>query len=167
MAATVIELAGGQVPDNWDGRSFASNFKQGDDAGRDDLVVSQGAWSCQRSVRFNDEGTSYFLMRSYHDGYHGLPEVALFNLDDDPHEQQNIADDHPELVGRAMAMLDGWHTEQMRVASHGQDPMWTVVNAGGAFHTRGQLPKYLERLRETGRADWAEKLAKRYPRDLV
>jgi len=33
------------------------------------------------------------------------------------------------------------------------------------LHTRGALPKYLERLRETGRERWADLLAARYPNE--
>jgi choline-sulfatase len=38
-----------------------------------------------------------------------------------------------------------------------------VLREGGAFHTRGQLPAYLEQLRATGRARHAETLAARHP----
>ena len=55
-AATLIDMVGGEVPANWDGISFAEAFKAGDDAGRDYLVISQGAWSVQRGVRFDHAG---------------------------------------------------------------------------------------------------------------
>ena len=45
----------------------------------------------------------------------------------------------------------------------GVDPMWTVLREGGPFHVRGQLPAYLARLRATGRAERAEKLARAHP----
>lgn len=46
------------------------------------------------------------------------------------------------------------------------DPMMTVLREGGAFHTRGYLPGYLNRLRATGRAQHAEHLAKLHPNEL-
>src|SRR5205807_2097094 len=52
FAATLIELVDGSVPSNWDGVSFARSLQAGEPAGRDYLVLSQGAWSCQRAVRF-------------------------------------------------------------------------------------------------------------------
>ena len=56
--ATILELAGGTVPDNWDAQPFTEAFKEGDESGRPYLVTSQGAWSCQRGVRFDgDDGT--------------------------------------------------------------------------------------------------------------
>lgn len=158
FAATVIELAGGKVPANWDGRSFAASLKTGHPTGRAYLVLSQGAWSCQRAVRFDD----FLCIRSYHDGYHGFPDVMLFNLKDDPHEQHDLAAARPDLVTKALAVLDDWLADAMRTATHPVDPMWTVLAEGGPYHTRGYLPAYLERLRATGRAVHADALSRRH-----
>jgi arylsulfatase A-like enzyme len=162
FAATTIELLGGTAPVNWDGRSFADALQNGAGASaRDFLVISQGAWSCQRGVRFGD----WMCVRSYHDGYHGFPDVMLFNLRDDPHQQRDVAEQRPEVVGEAMSLLDRWYGDMMRTATHGHDPMWTVMHEGGSFHTRRQLREYIKRLRETGRSQWAQHLAERYPRE--
>ena len=61
-----------------------------------------------------------------------------------------------------MSMLEGWHTDMMRTATHATDPMWTVLREGGPFHTCGYLTKYVQRLRETGRGNWAEKLLEKH-----
>jgi arylsulfatase A-like enzyme len=159
FAATTIELLGGKVPANWDGWSFASAMKANSEQGWHYLVLSQGAWSCQRAVRFGD----YLFMRSYHDGYHAFLDGMLFNVNDDPHEQKNIAAANKSLLAAASMYLDEWHGDMMGTSTIGFDPMWTVVREGGAFHTRGQLPAYLKRLRETGREQWAEKLAAQHP----
>lgn len=169
-AATMVELLGQKVPGHWDSRSFADSLGNpaSTSGGRDYLVISQGAWSCQRSVVLRDNGQQYVCIRSYHDGYHGFPDVMLFNTDADPHEQQDLAQQRPDLVGRAMTMLSDWHAKMMQPttpakASAGADPMWEVLREGGPFHTRGELPKYLERLRATGRARWADALAAKHP----
>jgi arylsulfatase A-like enzyme len=161
FAATMIELAGGKVPAIWDGQSFATAFKSNQQCSRDYLVVSQGAWSCQRSVRFDD----YICIRSYHDGHHGFPERMLFNVKNDPHEQKDLACEKPQIVNRAMELLDEWHTTMMRTATHPIDPMWTVLREGGPYHTRGFMKDYLKRLRESGRANWADHLATAHPRE--
>jgi arylsulfatase A-like enzyme len=161
FAATTIELLGGKVPAIWDGVSFAGAMKQNRQEGRDYLVLSQGAWSCQRAVRFED----FVCIRSYHDGYHGFPEVMLFDVRNDPHEQHDASSAKPQAAAQAMAMLDEWQASMMRSSTIGFDPMWTVVREGGALHTRDQLPAYLKRLRQTGRAQWADGLARRYPRE--
>src|SRR5690606_27219772 len=53
-APTCLELLGSNVPapELWDGQSYAAAIRDGADAGRDELVVSQCAHVCQRSVRF-------------------------------------------------------------------------------------------------------------------
>lgn len=162
-AATLIELLGGQVPENWDGQSFAKAL----DAntvfnGRPYVVLSQGAWSCQRSVRFDN----YVMMRSYHDGYHGFPDLMLFNIVDDPHEQHDLADEQPDVVQRGSSLLESWYAAMMRTSSHPFDPLWRVLHEGGPLHTRGHLPAYLNRLRSTGRAAHADALAAKHPGDL-
>ena len=167
FAATLVELAGGRVPAVWDGRSFAGAFGSGGEGGRDFLVVSNGAWSCQRAVRFDHGDGEFLCIRSYHDGYHGFPDRMLLDLKHDPHEQNDLADARPDLVARSMEMLDRWHADMMRTATHAQDPMWTVLREGGPLHTRGALPGYLRRLKESGRGGWAQRLVASHPGDAA
>ena len=159
LAATTIELLEQKVPDDWDGASFAPVLRAGSEQGREFLVLSQGAWTCQRSVRFDD----WLFTRTYHDGYHDLPEVQLFDLAADPHERHDRSGDEPRLVGQAQARLDGWQAQAMHGHPTGIDPMQTVLEEGGPWHVRGQLPRYLKRLHETGRGAHAERLARRHP----
>jgi len=159
LAATVVEMLGGRVPDRWDGLGVAGALKAGKPAGRESLVVSQMAWSCQRAARWED----WILIRSFHDGYHGFPELMLFDLKDDPHEQRDLASARPELVVRGRAILEAWHAVAMRTAEGNPDPMQTVLAEGGPYHCAGELGKYLDRLRATGRGAWAEKLAAMHP----
>lgn len=162
FAATTIELLGGEVPAIWDAESFAGAFRRGESSGRHELVLSQGAWSCQRAVRWD----RYVCIRSYHDGYHAFPDAMLFDIESDPHEQRDLARARPDLVGDAMLRLDTWLGQMMRTATHPLDPMWTVLAEGGPVHTRGELPAYLARLKETGRGVWAKRLAEMHPSEL-
>jgi arylsulfatase A-like enzyme len=161
LAATVAELVEGEAADIWDGASFADDLHSGVSGGRDHLVLSTGAWTCQRSVRFDD----HIAIRTYHDGYRGYPDVMVYDVKADPHEEHDLADSRPDLVGAGLSLLDEWHGEQMRIATHHHDPMHTVLAEGGPFHTRGQLPSYGRRLRETGRGEWADLAERRHPRE--
>lgn len=152
-----VEVSAGQIPENWDGQSFAHAFRRNEEQGRDFLVLSQGAWSCQRSVRFDD----YLCIRSYHDGFHGFPDIMLFNVKDDPHEQHDLAPDRPDLVGQALHKLDHWTAEMMSQATH-PDPLWHVMEEGGPALTRNALNTYVQRLRSTNRDHWADLLLKRH-----
>lgn len=54
----------------------------------------------------------------------------------------------------------------MMRSTTGIDPLWTVLREGGPWHVRGHLKEYLERLRETGRGDWADRIAADHADDL-
>jgi arylsulfatase A-like enzyme len=124
--------------------------------GREQLVLSHGAWSCQRSVRWGQ----WLLIRTYHTGLKEFPEIMLFDLAGDPHETTNIAAQQPTVVGEGLMRMDAWLGEQMWLGGRG-DPLWGVIQEGGPLHARESSPewgRYLERLRATGRGHHAHNL---------
>jgi arylsulfatase A-like enzyme len=157
-AATMLELLDVDVPPLWDGASFARSFRRGEEEGRQSLVVSQCAWSCQRSVRVGP----WLMMRTFHPGLKDLPPVMLFNLDEDPHETKDLAQDRPEVVNDCLKRLEHWQAEMMLTSLGDTDPMWTVVREGGPYHTRGHIRRYARRLQETGRGHHAAMLLAEY-----
>jgi arylsulfatase A-like enzyme len=163
VAASIVELLGGAVPPDWDGRSFADALRTGRDEGRSELVITQGAWTCQRGVRWGD----HLYIRTYHDGYHAYPDELLFDVVRDPHEQHDLAGLRPELVLEGRQRLAAWHEAVMGRSASGRDPLDTVMQEGGPSHTRGKLRAYLERLRATGRAAWAEQLERAHSSELA
>lgn len=162
-AATLIELVGGTVPDNWDAISFASAFREGRAEGRPHVITGQGAWTCQRAVRFE----SYICLRTYHDGYQALEPVMLFDVEADPHLRYDLAAERPEIVRHAMSLLAGWQHRMMVTSGTNVDPLMTVMREGGPFQIWGRLPHYLERLRATGRTHHAGLLAARHPQEAA
>lgn len=166
-AATLIDLLGGSVPSNWDARSFAEAFRAGQSAARPYVTTSQGLWSVQRGIRFAYDGTAYMALLTYHDGHKMLDPVMLFDLDADPHEQVNLADARPHVMNQGLRYLTEWQREQMLTSLFDVDPLMTVLREGGPFHTRGELPAYIERLKATGRAQHAATLAQRHPDELI
>lgn len=154
LSATLVDLAGGEIPESWDGVSFATSLRDGDDRGRTHLVVSQGAWSCQRSVRWDD----YILIRTYHTGFKNFPSLMLFNVVEDPHETHNLVDERPDLVGEGLRLLDRWVARHLRKNGR-PDPLFQVMAEGGPYHAKD--PSYvIERTRATGREHFAEWLEK-------
>ena len=156
VAATIVELAGIEPPiDHWDGRSVATELRAGAPVGRDHVVVSQGAWSAQRSVRWDD----HLYCHTRHDAFHGWDPEMLFDLAADPHEQADVAGARPDVVAEGRDLLASWTSDQLARSFSPVDPMDVVMAEGGPFHTRGELPAYLARLRATGRSGWADRLA--------
>ena len=155
--ATVLELAGAEVPAGWDGVSFAADLVAGRPSGRDHLVLSHGAWTVQRSVRFGP----WLCIRTYHDAFHGFPDVLLFDVVADPHEQHDLAGARPDVVEEALALLAGWGAEALARSDAEADPLWEVLAGTGPWHSRVDVDWYLDRLRATGRGGWADRFAAR------
>jgi choline-sulfatase len=167
LPPTIADLLDVDPPERWDGRSFADSVTDGASIGRDVLICSQAAWSCQRSVRWD----SWLLLKTYHNGFKGaFEDVMLFDLDNDPHETNNLSSDRPDVVAEGLANLQQWHGDRMQEAVSGTnggmpdaprgvtDPMWEVIREGGPYHIRGEFEAYTKRLRETGREHHAEEL---------
>jgi arylsulfatase A-like enzyme len=152
VMATILEAAGGQMPAHWDAVSFAEAFQTGRAAGRHHLVVSQNCWSCMRAVRWGD----HIFLRAYHTGLKHLPARMLFNLAEDPHELNDLAESHAALADRGAALLERWTADMMATSLHSEDPLWLVMREGGPYHTRDRFEEYCRRLRQTRRAHHAD-----------
>ena len=163
FSATMLELLEQKIPSQWDGHSFAPELKAGRDEGRDHLIVSTGAWTCQRAARWD----SWICIQTLHDGYHLYDDLMLFDIGTDPHETVNLVEQNPEAREKGLALLGGWYGEMMADAARGRDPLSHVIAEGGPFHVKGQLPAYLRRLRATDRSAYADALEQKYAAELA
>jgi hypothetical protein len=134
----------------------------GGDVGREHLVLSQGAWSCQRGVRFAD----HLYLRTWHDGYHGhWSDEMLFDVARDPHETADLWVEGEQMSTLGSSLLEDWTSDQLNHTGL-NDPMDVVRAEGGPFHVRGHLGPYVERLRATGRGGWARTLQERHSNEM-
>lgn len=163
LAPTLAELFGQERRSLWDGESFASALLTGEECGREQLVISQCCHVCQRSVRFGP----WIYMRTYHDGFHLFPQEMLYNLEEDPYEQHDLAKERPDICAEGARRLMSWHDSMMMTMPAGrfEDPLWRVIAEGGPFHARGKIKaeRYAERLEATGRGWAVAELKKRHP----
>lgn len=170
VAETVADLAGANgfratIPSlerRHDGVSFIEALRRGEEDGRDYLVTSQGAWTCQRGLRVGD----HLYLRTLHDGYHAWSDRMLFDVAADPYESIDLVDDEPQIAAEAATLLDDWVDDQLAVSDTHIDPLHLVLSEGGPYHVRGHLPAYLERLRTTGREGWADMIETDHAADL-
>lgn len=159
LSATVLGLLGMAPPPKWDGISFAEALKEGKEEGRDEVIISNCAWTCQRSVVWDN----WLAMQTYHTAFHPFPEYMLFDLEEDPHETTNLARTRPDIMAEGMKRLGHWQVEMLKDSDHG-DPLYTVLNEGGSFHANNssnELTNYIKRLKETDREYYAELLTKK------
>ncbi len=163
LAPTLAELFGVAPAPAWQGRSYAAAVKPGANAapvaGRDYLVLSQCCHGAMRSVRFGP----YIYIRTIHDFFHLYPREMLFNIVEDPHETRDLAPSRPDLCAQGARLMLQWHEDMMMQMPDAVDPLWTVMREGGPSHSKGQLPKYLDRLQQTGRGRHVEALKRRHP----
>jgi len=162
LAPTLAELLGREPAPRWDGQSYAPALR-GEPCGREFLVLSQCAHVCQRSVRLGP----WLYMRTLHDGFHLFPREMLYNLDDDPHEEHDLAAERPEVCWQAAHCLADWHDDMMASMPYEADPLWTVIREGGPLHARGMLRQYCERLAQTDRAWAIPELKRRHPGEFA
>lgn len=159
LLPTLCDLMGVDKYARWDGASYFPALNAQEDCGREYLVLSQCAHVCQRSVRWRN----WLYMVTYHGGLHLSGEEMLFDLTADPHETKNLMAEYPQVAGHCARLLQRWHSEMMAGNDNGIDPMQTVLNEGGPFHSKGQVERYAGRLKETGREAGARQLLARYP----
>jgi arylsulfatase A-like enzyme len=155
VAATVLELSGGTVPERWDGRSFRASLDAHEYAGRESLVLTQGAWTAQRAVRFAD----WIFIRTFHDSYHGFPDTMLFDLKGDPHEQHDLSEQRSDVTTKATDLLEEWRCTAIGRSPDAVDPLDTVLAEGDPWHARWRPAEYDEWLEQTGRASWVSRAA--------
>jgi arylsulfatase A-like enzyme len=158
LASAIVDLASPKGQDElmaaeWDGTSMAGALRR-DASGRDRVYLSQGAWSLQRSVRWDD----WILIHTIGTGIKDFSEWMLFDLASDPHETRNVAARHASLVRTVGAELDARFARMSADCPLG-DPFKQVQSEGGPYHARVGGPDwapYLERLSSTGRRHHAE-----------
>jgi arylsulfatase A-like enzyme len=161
LIPTLNELLGGKTLPEWDGESFASTIRSGEESGREYLVLSQCTHVCQRSVRWGP----WLFMKTWHDGFHLFPEKMVFDIDTDPHEQVNLVEKFPKVTQQGEKYLQEWTDYMQKTMPEGVtiDPMLTVLAEGGPFHARGRLKQYIQRLEESGRGQYIKDLMSLHP----
>jgi arylsulfatase A-like enzyme len=157
LTATFVDLAGGKIPDSWDGRSLRSALNTGS-GGRERLLLSQGAWSLQRSMRWEN----WILIHTVDTGCKDFSEWMLFDLAADPHQTINVFRDHPEITELAGSQLEQEFAKLWSDCPYG-DPFEQVKRESGPLHARwnsDERKAYLQRLESTGRRHHAEWLTR-------
>lgn len=157
LAPTLCDMLDIHTPDKWDGRSFAPILRGETLAGRDHVVLSHGAWSCQRAVL----QWPYIMIRTYHTGMHEWPDVMLFDLQKDPHEVNSLAESRPDIVNQCEHLLSQWYAQQMNKPGTSCDPMLHTIQEGGPLYVRDQVERYAKTLQQNGRQPEAARMVER------
>lgn len=127
MPPTIADYAGLNVPPCWQGKSLRPVVENAETEWRDHIVIEHGLYTAQRAIRTEQ----WKLIRTYHPGMWStvVLERQLYNLRTDPHEQNNVLEDHPEIAKQLENQMSSW-TEK-----HGmndEDPIHNTADRGPA-----------------------------------
>jgi arylsulfatase A-like enzyme len=120
LAPTLLEAAGLPTPRAMEGRSFWKLLTgQAGDAGHDRLMAAecsvQAKWAL-RSARYK------FILAREQDPYGGPPR-ELYDLVEDPGEENNIATVRADLASAMEAELEQWIADRLRALGRRDDPV--------------------------------------------
>ena len=143
---TLLSLSGIEAPENIQGQSFAPLLTGDDSEWRSPPAISEKAQT-QPGVGapWPAESESYAIVEGEWKLIHnripeeGSPDFELYRFFDDPLDQNNVADDNPDVVSRLAEALEGWYN-MANAAKLAPD----------AENTEGMSQKQLERLRSLG-----------------
>lgn len=131
FAPTFLELAG--LPDllGCEGKSLVKCLRDESNGTQEELFLSEATWEVKRAYK----NGSWKFIQSIEQDYHGRPMQELFNLDDDPTEQHNLAAEHPELVQTMKAKLDAYVARRLAETGRDIDPCVAQSRCGTRIGT--------------------------------
>ena len=150
FAPTILDALGLDKPAGWPGRSFLPALRGEAMAERDHVVWAHGLHTRQRAVF---DGRLLFI-RTYHPSWYLYPPRMLFDLESDPHQERDLAEQRPADVERMEATLLAWERENL-AATGRPDPMRLAMSEPPPI---AGMAAYLERLEREGRGDDADRL---------
>ena len=111
LMPTFIELAGGKVEESWklDGVSLVDSWQNGKPLPERPLYWRKAGSAGDRAMRLGK-------WKLYH-GRMSKTAPTLYDLSEDPGEEDDLADREPERLEKMLAMLDQWESEM-------SEPRW-------------------------------------------
>jgi len=118
LAPTLLDLAGIPDRDAMEGLSLLPTVFGVRDANYDTLYYSEATWEVKRAIRSG----RWKLIDSIEQDPHGRPMQELFDLEQDPAEQHNLADQHPEVARELEQRLHAWVARRLAETGRDVDP---------------------------------------------
>lgn len=119
FAQTILDVAGVPQTEGMEGLSLLPTMFGARDGNYSQVYLSEATWEVKRAVRTQ----KWKLIRSVEQDRHGRPMKELFDLEADPTEQHNLAQDRPEKVSELEADLDGWLGRRFTETGRDADPL--------------------------------------------
>ena len=159
---TFFELAGIPDTENLEGKSLLPCIFGERDGNYDELFLSEATWEVKRAYR----NSKWKFIHSFEPDPHNRPLQELFDLEADPTEQNNIAEQHPEIVAELKARLDAWVAKRLAETGRTEDPVPAQGRCGtkigkpieGETPGAGATPLHLRKAKEAANIPKPEEL---------
>lgn len=138
LTPTILELAGIEAPDAFDGRSLLP-LVSGEVASYDtEIYITECTWMRKHGWRTPE----WKLIVALEPDFHFKPPVELYNLIQDPGENNNLADELPDVVQHLKARMEAWIAHR-EAATGLPNPIhtqgdWHGIEGVGPFKTSQQ-----------------------------
>ncbi len=120
VAPTILDLCGIDAPEAMEGTSLAPQLRgERDMPGREFVVSEECTWQMKWSYRT----ATHKLIVAREPDFYGTPPKELYDLQADPDELHNIAEEHPAIVKDLETKLEAWLQEKMRKNGLTSDPL--------------------------------------------
>ncbi len=120
---TVLEVLDLPPAQGINGRSLMPLMRGETTVHRETVMLSESTWQAARAVRTPE----WKLIKFYQATIYGRDGLELYNLKEDPTEQHNVAEEHPDITERMHNQLLHWVGAQL---AGRPDPLLEVVDAG-------------------------------------
>ncbi len=138
IVPTILDLAGIQADDDFDGRSLLPMARGEVTSHESELYITECTWMRKHGWRTPE----WKLMVALEPDFHFKPPVELYNLVEDPEENNNLAEKLPDVVAFLTARMEAWIAKREKETGL-PNPMhhqgdWHGVEGVGAFKTSQQ-----------------------------
>ena len=104
LVPTILELLGVEAPDKFDGKSLLPLISGERAANYSEVYITECTWMRKHGWRT----PHWKLIVALEPDFHFKPGVELYNLVEDPGENNNLAEKEPELVAELRRRMEAW-----------------------------------------------------------
>jgi hypothetical protein len=138
LVPTILDLAGIRTRQKFDGRSLMQLVRGEATSFESEFYITECTWMRKHGWRT----PQWKLIVALEPDFHFKPAVELYNLIEDPHEDNNVAEQNPEIVKALRARMDAWIAKREKETGN-SNPMhrqgdWHGVKGIGAFKSAQQ-----------------------------
>lgn len=123
---TLMDLTGIDAGIDFDGQNLSPAWSGGALEQRPEMYITECTWMRKHGWRTPE----WKLIKALEPDLHFKPEIELYNLLKDPGENNNVADENPEVVEMLLKRMEKW-IEQRESETGRTNPMYTNLNWHG------------------------------------